>query len=333
MHCRQIDIHDDAEFDRHYQIGVASESFERPYHTPWGLEALKTLVRGGDPAEKTEVWAAFDGTGMVGAGVLQLPLLDNTWTAWLEVNVEPERRRRGIGSAVLEAMVASAAAQGRTVMMAGSAYPPEHRDDHPYRRFADHHGFTLGNTEVHRVLELPVAEATLQGLMAEAAPHHPAYQIRHYVGAIPTELLASYCHVHNQLALDAPTGELEFEEERMTPEVKLERDELMRKAGRTRSAVLAVHEGEVVAYTDLIIPADEPGIVHQWGTLVLRGHRGHRLGLAIKARNLLEVQRRWPDRKRVHTGNAEVNAWMVAINERMGFRPVELFVEFQRKLA
>ena len=34
----------------------------------------------------------------------------------------------------------------------------------------------------------------------------------------------------------------------------------------------------------------------------------------------------------VHTSNSDANGPMVAINQRIGFRPVEVNAEFQRKL-
>ncbi len=112
-----------------------------------------------------------------------------------------------------------------------------------------------------------------------------------------------------------------------------EREAQLHAARRLRSSVLAL-DGDwlVVGYSDLSIPLDDPQHIHQWGTIVLRDHRGHRLGLALKARNLLEVQREYPGRTALHTANAEVNAAMVGINERLGFRPVELYPEFQLKL-
>jgi RimJ/RimL family protein N-acetyltransferase len=90
--------------------------------------------------------------------------------------------------------------------------------------------------------------------------------------------------------------------------------------------------GRTVAFTGLAVPEAPRDLVEQGGTLVLRGHRGHRLGLAVKAANLAAVQGEHPERTRVNTQNAEVNAPMVAINEKMGFRPVELALEFQRAL-
>ncbi|HET7475782.1 MAG TPA: GNAT family N-acetyltransferase [Dermatophilaceae bacterium] len=333
LSCREIDIHDDEQFQRHWELVTEAESFERPHHTPITMAALRTIVRAADRSVDRQAWAAFDGESMVGAGWAELFLLDNTSMAWLTVNVVPALRRRGIGSALCAAMVEDAKARGRTIMLGGTAYPPEARADHPYRRFAESQGFTLANTEVHRVLDLPVDEEFLGELVRESAVHHPAYQVRHFAGRLPDELLPSYCALQNQLAVDAPTGEMEFEAERLTPEVLLEQQEVRARAGQSQLSALAVTAaGEVVAYNDLVVPADEPGVVHQWGTLVHRDHRGHRLGMAVKARNLLELQHAHPDRKRVHTGNAEVNRWMVDINERLGFRPVELFAEFQRKL-
>jgi len=104
----------------------------------------------------------------------------------------------------------------------------------------------------------------------------------------------------------------------------------MGKQGRRRISTLAITEaGEVAAYNDLVIPPGDLPNVWQWGTLVVAEHRGHRLGLAVKARGLQELQRRvGPERTRVVTGNAEQNAHMIAINERLGFRPVEVAPAF-----
>jgi hypothetical protein len=58
----------------------------------------------------------------------------------------------------------------------------------------------------------------------------------------------------------------------------------------------------------------------------------HRLGLAVKAVNLRAVQTARSDLRRVITQNAETNDHMVSINDRMGFRPVEVSAEFVKRL-
>jgi GNAT superfamily N-acetyltransferase len=333
MDLRRVDVFDDAELERCHEVVAASERHERPYATPWSLQEERALYRAEDPAERREVWAVRDECRVAGVVVVELPLLDNTDMVWADVHVHPDARGRGLGSALVDLVVRRAGKEGRRTILVPSAYAFDRREDHPYRRFAERHGFALANTEVHRVLDLPLDEEPLRSMIREAAPHHPGYTIERYVDGVPPELLPSYCHVHNQLVLDAPTGAIEFEAEALTPEVWLERENQLRAARRLRSTVVALDgDRQVVGYSDLSIPLDDRENVHQWGTLVRRDHRGHRLGLALKARNLLEVQREHPGRRALHTANAEVNESMIAINERLGFRAVEIYPEFQRRL-
>ena len=81
-----------------------------------------------------------------------------------------------------------------------------------------------------------------------------------------------------------------------------------------------------------MVPTYDPQRVYQWGTLVRPAHRGHRLGLATKAVNLRAVQAFRDDLTLITTQNAETNDYMVSINERMGFRPIEVSTEFVKKL-
>jgi GNAT superfamily N-acetyltransferase len=135
----------------------------------------------------------------------------------------------------------------------------------------------------------------------------------------------------NQLAVDAPTGDLEFEEEAFTPEAFRHEAARDRKVGRTVLRSLAVHDGVTVAHSDLLVRPHGTRAV-QWATLVHRDHRGHRLGAAVKVANLRRLQRERPDLTEVVTQNAEVNAQMIGINARLGFEPVALVPEFLRRL-
>jgi GNAT superfamily N-acetyltransferase len=333
MSLRRVDVFDDAELERCHEVVAASERHERPYATPWSLQEERALYRAEDPAERRELWAVGDARGVTGVVLIELPLLDNTDMVWAEVHVDPDAAGRGFGSALVDLVIRRSTEEGRSTVLVPSAYAFERREDHPYRRFAERHGFALANTEMHRVLDLPVEEGLLRSMILEAAAHHRGYTIERYVDGVPPELLPTYCEVHNQLIVDAPTGEIEFEAEAVTPEIWLEREDQLRAARRLRSTVVALDgDRQVVGYSDVSIPLDDPENLHQWGTLVRRDHRGHRLGLALKARNLLEIQREYPGRRVVHTANAEVNENMIAINERLGFRPVEIFPEFLRRL-
>jgi len=142
---------------------------------------------------------------------------------------------------------------------------------------------------------------------------------------LPTELLASYCALRNQLGVDAPTGDVDFEAESMTPSLWLDRMAEERELGRHRLTTVAIDgTGDVVAYTDLILPPVPSLDVWQWGTLVHREHRGHRLGMAVKVRNLEQLAAADFGRTRVLTCNAETNRYMVDINVRLGFEAIEV---------
>jgi GNAT superfamily N-acetyltransferase len=333
---RQIDVFVDAQMKRFYAITHASGTYQREGMPFWSEREATVMVRHKEETEEWTLFGAFEGEGadaeMIGASFMMLPMLDNTQFAWIAVNVEPHRRCQGIGTALLEHVIDAARALGRTRMMGECNLAFADRDNHPYRQFAEKRGFALANVEVRRVLDLPVADGTLHAWIEDAASRHEDYRVETYIDdEMPDELIPSLVHVINQLALDAPTGDLDFEPEALTSDGFKARGEKIKEMGRTVIQTVAMApDGDVVAYTTIGTSSDDVENVFQWGTLVRRDHRGHRLGMAVKARNLRVLQDKFPDRKRVVTTNSETNGPMVAINEEMGFKPVELLAEFQR---
>jgi GNAT superfamily N-acetyltransferase len=329
---RAVDMADQAEFALWYGLSREADLSGRPEHAPFfSQREAQVIFSGADAAQEVTAYAGFEGDTMHGTGFISLPLLDNLDKASVYVAVPPARRRRGIGAAMLGDLVDLAARAGRTTILSECYVPADLVESHGSRRFAERNGFTHANTEIRRELRLPVPDQTLSGWTAEASPHHAGYSIATYIDDVPQELVSSLCHVRNQLGLDAPTGDIDHEEEAMTPEAFLQRQVLRRETGATTYWTLATDaSGDTVAFTSLSVPADPPDLVHQGGTVVLREHRGHRLGLAVKAANLAALQAAHPKRTLVTTQNAESNAPMVAINEKMGFRAVEVLLEFQR---
>jgi GNAT superfamily N-acetyltransferase len=334
METRRIDVHDDEVCARAYEVIVASKGHERPWNEPPSLAETLVEWRHEDAAERMELWGVDDGDELVGVGTIWFPMADNTSMAWFDAQVDPSRRGRGAGSALVEGLLQRARDEGRTTLVIDLLVPPE-SDDHAYRRFAERHGFHLSNTEIIRHLELPVAEVLLDRHAEQSRPKWEGdYRLETHVGGVPEQLQPSLCAVMNQLAVDAPTGDIEFEEESLTPARYEEYLELFRQQGRVRVTTVAVHEptGDVVAYSDLMLPSGAPAVAWQWGTLVHRDHRGRRLGMAVKVENLRRLQSDHPERRRVVTGNDDTNSWMVSINEDLGFRVVELCPAYQRRL-
>ncbi|VDR33039.1 Uncharacterised protein [Arthrobacter agilis] len=63
---------------------------------------------------------------------------------------------------------------------------------------------------------------------------------------------------------------------------------------------------------------------------MLDNHRGHRLGMWLKATNLLLAADVWGNADRIYTWNAEENSFMLEVNEALGFRPSGRTAGWQR---
>ena len=122
------------------------------------------------------------------------------------------------------------------------------------------------------------------------------------------------------MSTDAPSGDVPVEEEHWDV-ARIREDEAAHVArGRTVLTGGAVRDGRLVAYTELHVPLEQPERAHQGATLVLREHRGHRLGARVKVAVLRELAATLPQVRRISTYNSESNRPMVAVNEALGFR-------------
>jgi GNAT superfamily N-acetyltransferase len=332
---KPLALDDDAEMRVVYDFTRRAELVGLEGAPHWSFENFLGAMRSTDSGERMEAFVGYVDGVAVSFGVIYLFLLDNTDKGFVEVRVDPDHRRKGYGRQMLEHLIAIAEDDDRTQILAETKVPIDEVETHPNCRFLKAHGFIHANVELVRYLMLPVDDTQIQTWIDSAAEKHGGdYRIETFGDDIPAELIPSLCVLFGQLAVDAPTGAVDFEEEVMTPERFAERTEMIKAMGRTVLETLAIaSDGTVAAQSTLSIPLDDSGDVWQWGTFVHREHRGKRLGLATKAANLRELQTRFPGTKRIVTQNAETNAFMVSINELMGFELVEASAEFVRRPA
>lgn len=304
----------------------------------WTGPEMIAALQGPSTKRKELIYNGYLGGELVAAGWLTLPQLDNLAGADLYLGVRPDHRRRGLGTQVLAHLERVSAEHGRTRFDGLTEWPYDGAPDGsgaPGVEFGKSHGYTLGLGEVQRELPLPADDDLLAALAAEAAPHHSDYELRSWTGAIPDDILLSYLELSATLATEAPTGDLEREDHAVDVDAHRSSEAVMAEQQRTPWHTVALDkDGRVVAYTDLIVGATDPRWVHQWGTLVGREHRGHRLGLAVKVANLRALQAGAPEvaGRRVITWNAEVNEHMIGVNERMGFRATARGGQLQKKV-
>lgn len=263
--------------------------------------------------------------------------------AWFTIQVLPEFRRRGIGAAMLEHLEAIAAAEGRTVLQGygpSSAVDPAGPEGErmpsptgfgsvplagPEVTFLRAHGYELQQVERASRLELPVpAEVLAHHLAAAQAAAGPDYALHSYIDRTPDHWKADLAALITRMSTDAPSAGLVAEEDPWTVE-RLDAEELAQSTSPREYIVSVVEHlpsGHLVAFTSISASADPERPADQEDTLVLREHRGHRLGMLLKVANLAVLQERHPRCPAIMTFNAEENRPMLDVNEAVGFRAV-----------
>ena len=331
-----LDPKDEAQWADYHRVTVEAQLHERPYGDLSTAEAFRVSFVHESQSSRTLGWTARLDGAVVGAAMAVLPQADNTHLAFTEVNVTPSGRRRGVGSALLAALDDELLARGRRTHQAEVPHPyADSTDDVAGVCFARAGGYELAQTEVHFVLDSPLAPELLSGLQEEVDGHIDGYRIVSWQDRCPEEWVDQVCALEEAFIAQAPMGDLDVEPEQWSEQCLREKEEVRLARGQQSFISVAVApDGSLVGNTDLVLSdATMRGGIFQSGTLVLPSHRGHRLGLALKVANHRQLQAVEPAPRLVHTYSAEENAPMIAVNTRLGFRPVELNDEWQRRTS
>ncbi|MER7701817.1 GNAT family N-acetyltransferase [Kitasatospora sp. NPDC097605] len=293
------------------------------------LSIRVTLLTGPDqgPYSRRLVWLAVDGEGNpLGTASLRLSTdPGQPHLAELAVRVHPVERRRGVGSRLVEAALATARAEGRRAVVA----PAE--DGTAGAAFLAAHGFRKALTLRHARLDLAAAGAA--GAAGDAGAGCEEYRLVSWDGAVPDDLAASYSAARRAMD-DMPMGEVDYGT--MTWDVDRLRAAARAVADRgehlhTVAAVTAAR-GSMAGFTELVVPADGLGDGLHYGTAVLPAHRGRGLALRMKAEAIRRTRERYPLLAGLVTDTAEDNSPMRSVNEALGYRPTHETHQYQRTL-
>jgi GNAT superfamily N-acetyltransferase len=258
--------------------------------------------------------------------------------AYFLVDVLPEHRGRGVGAALMEWVEETAAAAGETtlkVSVAHTASTPGERlasptgfgdvpADDPGARFLVRRGFVLEQVVRISVLDTAGLGDRLAPMLDEArTAAGDGYRLVSWVGPTPSERLDDLAVLRTRMSTDAPMAGLQAAPDLWDAARVVAHDARISEAGETvlTSAVEHVESGGLVGFSEIYVPAGRPAATQE-DTLVLRDHRGHRLGMLLKAATALNLLRVAPQVTAVITWNAEENRPMLDVNEAMGFRPI-----------
>lgn len=330
-----LDPADPTTVDQAY--GIKAASAHAPDMPPSSRQWFDTVLGFQRSDERIEFSLAYlDGTP-VGLIKIEFPLLDNLDNAGLDIQVLPEYRRRGVGRALYAYGVARVRDAGRTRIMGQSAdtMPGGVTRDPAPTAFAQSLGAKSALVDVRRRLDIgTVDDATLDALLAESWQRATGYELHYWTGSVPDEHIDDIAYLDGRLITDAPMGDLEWEAEQVDA-ARIREFEAFRRAQGVRGYhVVARHvdSGRIAAWTHITCPAEPDWHAFQQITIVDPDHRGHRLGLIVKIENLRLTLRHEPALRVIDTWNADSNRHMIAINEAVGYRAVDIWQNWQQTI-
>lgn len=324
----------------------------------WQASEVAALLRDRPYERSTLLVATADGArheadAVVGAALVNVPTQDNPHLAVAESWVRPDARGRGVGAALLEAVEAAARAEGRRTLIVMSTHraPTDGTPTTASRsgtggvpagdaatRLAAARGYGLEQVERFSTFAFPLDDerrAAVRRAHDDAArAAGAAYRLVAWTGPTPDEHLDQMAVLRTRMSTDVPTADLQIDEEPWDAERVRAHDREVVEQGRVAAVVAAQHvpSGALVAFTVVEWPPTLPEVAYQQDTLVVAGHRGHRLGMLVKTAQLLRLEELWPDLRRLHTWNAQENDHMLAINVALGFVPTGVLGMWQREL-
>ena len=305
-----------------HRLGADFWREELPDVDPIGeLEARADLDS--DPTMQRHALLAIEDGEVVGAAAYELPLLEDLDVAWVNVLVDARHRRRGVGKALIAALTDVVAEAGRRRMV-GDA-----RVGGPGEQFAAAVGARVTQVDVGSVLDVTTTDSAALDVFAKP---DSAYELVQWRDRCPDEWVERFAVARTAMN-DAPHGDEPHDDWGWDrARVRALEERRMRWHVRTYTTVaVEVASGEVGGFTDLLI-VDRPTTAAQEDTGVLAAHRGHGLGLSVKAANLLALVENEPQITRVMTWNAEGNRHMRAVNERLGFRVANKWLDLSLKI-
>jgi GNAT superfamily N-acetyltransferase len=237
---------------------VETKNACRAVDTPWLHEDTPYRRRmemipawDGEPGRH---FLAFHGGAAVGTLTIDASNYDNLELAWLGLDIHPDHRRQGHGTAALEAAYPICREMGRPLLGADGW------ESERALAFAAATGFELKSQAINRrqrLAELPAG--LVDKLYDDALAQAGDYELLRFSDRTPDELIAEVAQLTGAIN-DAPLDDLEMEDEAFPPERIRAYEAAQRESGFRFRRLVARHRatGELAGHTVVTVDSERP---------------------------------------------------------------------------
>jgi RimJ/RimL family protein N-acetyltransferase len=317
---------DAAHLEAFLEVARSADADDAPWEPPRTASRQTAYMQHSWEGEPGHWFVGYDGDVPVAVASLDASEYDNLEMAWLQLTVAPAHRGRGHGDAMLTGLEDLALEMDRPLILLSGW------ESAGLRALAARHGYVRKSAAIRR-LQVVTESPDPGPIRDEALAAAGEYDLVRIEGYTPDTLLPELAALTEAIN-DAPIDDLEWEDEVYSPDRVRGYERAQVETGHRFRRILARHRrtGDLAGHTVVVVDAEQPAFAEQHDTTVVRAHRGHRLGLLLKAEMLLWLAEAEPQVERIYTDNAESNRHMIAVNERLGYLPVGRVLEFQRRL-
>ena len=161
----------------------------------------------------------------------------------------------------------------------------------------------------------------IEGWIKEAEELNADTRILVLEKPIPDDLVEAYVNSFNESVQQMPKDEMESSAKVFDVNILRRNEQMDKEAGATHINVISIEkDGKVSGISILFKVPGSPDILFQGLTGVPLAYRGRNLGKWIKSKMILYIKDKYPEVRAIQTGNADSNAPMLYINNKLGFK-------------